>query len=285
MRTRSSTGSRGSGSRREDGGARSGSALALLFAGREPVAALARGGLEAGAGADWDAIELGGLRMTVEEPLRAWRVTMDGERPRLRPALRGARAARRDRRRRAGRAGRRHGRLRAAVRRDRHGARPTGARTEVRCLGQRGHGWGEPDWSRIEPARTVARVAGRGLRPGAGERAPARQPTTPTSSCGRRCSTSEGTPARRGPAAVDDLRRRGPPAPRRPRAVARRTTSTRTAGRARSCAARRSTSASCGSTARSSAGGSTARAAWAATTCCAAPPTADQFSEPSRSQQ
>ena len=30
----------------EDGGARSGSALALLFAGREPVAAIARGGLE-----------------------------------------------------------------------------------------------------------------------------------------------------------------------------------------------------------------------------------------------
>jgi hypothetical protein len=32
-----------------------------------------------------------------------------------------------------------------------------GARVvEVRCLGQRGHGWGEPDWEQMKSARTVA---------------------------------------------------------------------------------------------------------------------------------
>jgi hypothetical protein len=33
----------------------------------------------------------------------------------------------------------------------------TGGRTrELRCLGQRGHTWGEPDWERITAARTIA---------------------------------------------------------------------------------------------------------------------------------
>jgi hypothetical protein len=38
------------------------------------------------------------------------------------------------------------------------GARPV----EVRCLGQRGHGWGEPDWDRIESARSVSAWPGAG---------------------------------------------------------------------------------------------------------------------------
>jgi hypothetical protein len=37
-----------------------------------------------------------------------------------------------------------------------HGtARAGGRRHEVRCLGQRGHTWGEPDWERIESTRTL----------------------------------------------------------------------------------------------------------------------------------
>jgi len=139
----------------EDGGARSGSALAVLFAGREPIAAIARGGIEVGAEADWTAIELGGLRMSVEAPLRGWQVAMEGEEhgfdlrfQALTPpagieasdplALAG------------GMAGYEQlcgveGTVRAGGREHR-----------VRCLGQRGHGWGEPDWSRIEVARTLA---------------------------------------------------------------------------------------------------------------------------------
>jgi hypothetical protein len=139
----------------EDGDARSGSALALLFEGREPVAAFARGGLEAEPGADWDAIELGGLRMTVEEPLRSWRVTMDGEQhgfdlrfQALTPPaeIDGGEAVVRA----GGMVG--YEQLCGVTGTVRAGGRAT----EVRCLGQRGHGWGEPDWSRIESARTVA---------------------------------------------------------------------------------------------------------------------------------
>jgi hypothetical protein len=139
----------------EDGEVRSGSALALLFAGRDPVAAIARGGLEAGADAGWDAIELGGLRMTVDEPLRVWRVAMDAERHGfdLRfealtpPAEIDADAA-------VVRAGGMAGYeqlcgVTGTMRAD-------GREREIRCLGQRGHGWGEPDWSRIESARTLA---------------------------------------------------------------------------------------------------------------------------------
>jgi len=139
----------------EDGAARSGSALAVLFSGREPVGAIARGGLPVPEGADWDAIELGGLRMTVGEPLHEWRVTMDGGPhgfdlrfqavtppagidPAEAVALAGGMAGYEQL---CGVTGtvRAHGRAR-----------------EVRCLGQRGHGWGEPDWTRIEAARTVA---------------------------------------------------------------------------------------------------------------------------------
>jgi hypothetical protein len=145
----------------EDGGARTASALALLFAGREPVAAIARGGLEPGGAASWDAIELGGLRMTVDEPLRAWRVVMDAEHhgfdlrfEALTPpaeidgdeavALAGGMAG--------------YEQLCGVSGTVREGGRER----EIRCLGQRGHGWGEPDWSRIESARTLAAWPGAG---------------------------------------------------------------------------------------------------------------------------
>ena len=138
-----------------DGGARAGSALALLFAGREPVAAVARGGLDVEPETGWSAIALGGLRMTVEDPLRAWRVTMDGEHhgfdlrfEALTPPaeIEGGEAVARA----GGMAG--YEQLCGVT----GTVRVEGRESEVRCLGQRGHGWGEPDWSRIEAARTVA---------------------------------------------------------------------------------------------------------------------------------
>ncbi len=139
----------------DDGAERAGSALAVLFAGREPVAAIARGGLAVEAGAGWDAIGLGGLRMTVEEPLRAWRVALDGDdhgfdlrflalTP---PAEIGAGEALAEA---GGMAG--YEQLCGVE----GTARAAGREHRIRCLGQRGHGWGEPDWSRIEAARTVA---------------------------------------------------------------------------------------------------------------------------------
>ena len=36
--------------------------------------------------------------------------------------------------------------------------------SRVDCLGQRGHSWGAPDWDRIELARTARRLARRGPR-------------------------------------------------------------------------------------------------------------------------
>jgi hypothetical protein len=137
----------------EDGEGIRGSALAVLFAGREPVAAIARGGMDVD-GAGWDSIAVGGLRMTVGEPLREWTVTMEGERHgldlRFRALSPPAETADGDAVARAGgMAGyeqlcRVTGTVRAG-----------GRSVEVRCLGQRGHGWGEPDWERIESARTI----------------------------------------------------------------------------------------------------------------------------------
>jgi len=54
------------------------SALAVVFAGREPVAAVARGDIESGE-VDWKAAEADGVRATIEEPLRRWSVGFDGD--------------------------------------------------------------------------------------------------------------------------------------------------------------------------------------------------------------
>jgi len=60
-------------------GARLGSALAVLFAGQAPVAALARGALPLADGASWAVLELDALRATVNVPLDRWTVAFDGE--------------------------------------------------------------------------------------------------------------------------------------------------------------------------------------------------------------
>ena len=137
-----------------DGDGVAGSALAVLFSGREPVAAVARGGLEARAGADWTSIALGGLETSVVEPLRRWTVALDGAEHgfELRfealgpPAELEADEA-------VARAGGMAGYEQVCTV---GGIVRTGGRVrELRCLGQRGHAWGEPDWSRLEAARTI----------------------------------------------------------------------------------------------------------------------------------
>jgi hypothetical protein len=132
-----------------------GSALAVLFSGRDPVAAVARGGLELPGGADWESLSLGGVSATVVEPLRGWTVSLAGEQHgfELSFAALGPPAAL-DAGSPVAQAGGMAGyeqvcSVRGTVR--------TGRRVaEVACLGQRGHLWGEPDWSRIEAARTIA---------------------------------------------------------------------------------------------------------------------------------
>jgi hypothetical protein len=136
-------------------GARQGSALAVLFAGREPVAVVAEGGLAVGDGASWDELGLAGLRATTEEPLDRWSLDLrgeDGQGFSLEfSALGDPVALSTDTP--AGRLGGMAGyeqpcRVRGTVR--------TGGRDRaIDALGQRGHTWGDPDWGRIELTRTV----------------------------------------------------------------------------------------------------------------------------------
>jgi hypothetical protein len=139
----------------DGGGGRAGSALAVLFSGREPVAALARGGLEVHAVAGWESIALGGLSAQVVEPLRRWTVALGGEEHGFELSFEAlgppaALAADDPVAVGGGMAGYEQV---CAVR----GVVRVGGRSlQVQCLGQRGHSWGEPDWSRIESARTLA---------------------------------------------------------------------------------------------------------------------------------
>jgi len=140
---------------RSTDGERRGSALALLFAGREPVAALARGGIAVVGDAGWEAIEVAGLRATVDAPLDRWSVRFDAEDGHGfalelsslgEPATLGADAP-------AGRLGGMTGydqpcRVRGTV-------RAGGRERAFDGLGQRGHAWGDAAWERIELARTV----------------------------------------------------------------------------------------------------------------------------------
>ena len=145
-----------------DGSGPQASALAVLFSGREPVAAIARGGLEIPEDAGWSAVSAGGLRMEVREPLQHWSVAMEGPEHGFElhfqalspPALIGADDA-------IARAGGMEGYEQLC---GVSGTVRTGGRTAtVRCLGQRGHAWGEPDWERIEAARTVCAWPGEGF--------------------------------------------------------------------------------------------------------------------------
>jgi hypothetical protein len=60
-------------------GGLTGSALAVLFREREPVAALARGGLELPEQPDWADLTVGGLTHAVVAPLERWRIAWAGE--------------------------------------------------------------------------------------------------------------------------------------------------------------------------------------------------------------
>jgi hypothetical protein len=117
------------------------------------VETIARGGLPVGEDADFDRLELDGVATTIEEPLLRWTLRIGGDElvfeaagppADIEPCEQVARTG--------GMAGyeqlcRVHGTVRGR---------------EVRCLGQRGHTWGEPDWDRIESTRSVAAWLGDG---------------------------------------------------------------------------------------------------------------------------
>jgi hypothetical protein len=116
------------------------SALGLVFSGGEVVEAVAEGEVSV-ADAAWEAIEVAGVGMEVDEPLAEWRMATPGgvdlrfsalSPPiELRPAggMEGYEQVCRVEGTAAGRA--------------------------IACLGQRGHGWGAARWEELELARTV----------------------------------------------------------------------------------------------------------------------------------
>ena len=129
-----------------------GSALAVLFAGREPVGVIAEGGLALDAEADWDELRLPGTVVRTLEPHARWQVVVDtpggagfdlefaavsppAELAEDHPAAR-----------QGGMAG--HERLCHVT--------GTAAGRPIDCLGQRGRSWGTADWSRIALTRSVS---------------------------------------------------------------------------------------------------------------------------------
>lgn len=136
-------------------GERTGSALAVLFAGAEPVAVHARGAVPLDAAAGLERLTLPGLEATVDEPLHRWTVRFDDGPHGFDLSFEASAApADLDASETAAQTGGMEGyeqlcRVHGTVRTD-------GTEHDVRCLGQRGHAWGEPDWERIESTRTLA---------------------------------------------------------------------------------------------------------------------------------
>jgi hypothetical protein len=131
--------------------------MALLFAGTEDAAPSTDGGGTSpdGVPSSWEAVRVAGLRTSVVEPLAAWTLGFerDGSGFDLRFEARSAPAVLEAETAVAVVGGMEGYEQLCAV----SGTVTTGGRTrEVRCLGQRGHIWGTPDWKRIELARTLS---------------------------------------------------------------------------------------------------------------------------------
>ncbi len=121
-----------------------GSALAVLFSGREPAGLVAEGGAALPVGAGWARLELPGLAAAVDVPLERWQVAMapgDGEGFELTFEAISAPAA--------FAAGGMEGYEQLCR------VSGTAAGRPVDCLGQRGHSWGAPDWSTIALTRSL----------------------------------------------------------------------------------------------------------------------------------
>jgi hypothetical protein len=132
------------------------SGFAVVYAGDElagastATAVVAEGPVEA-----WDDVSAAGVRSTVQTPLKVWTVTYDGDDAGFDLRFEAVSApAALDAETPVALVGGMTGyeQLCSVAGTVRVGARTIG----VRCLGQRGHLWGTPDWSRIELARTLS---------------------------------------------------------------------------------------------------------------------------------
>jgi hypothetical protein len=135
-------------------GANGASGVAVLFAGTEIAAAATDSGV-AVEGEGWEPVRVAGLRTSVQEPLRTWTVGYERDgtgfdlhfEARSAPAVL---AADSDLVRTGGMEG--YEQLCSVSGSVRH----DGREQQVRCLGQRGHIWGAPDWKRLGLARTLS---------------------------------------------------------------------------------------------------------------------------------
>jgi hypothetical protein len=129
--------------------------LAIVYAGSEPVAANSASAVAVDGTDAWENLSAAGVRCTVETPLEAWTVSYDGGRAAFdlrfeavsTPAALDADSP-------LARSGGIEGyeQLCAVTGTVRRGGRSQ----RVRCLGQRGHLWGAPDWKRVALARTLS---------------------------------------------------------------------------------------------------------------------------------
>lgn len=131
------------------------SGFAVVYAGSELAGASTEAQVALEVPDTWEPVSAAGVRCTVVRPLEAWTVRYDGADAAfdLRfEALSGPVAL--DPESAVARAGGMAGyeQLCGVTGEVRHGGRSH----QLRCLGQRGHGWGTPDWSRIELTRTLS---------------------------------------------------------------------------------------------------------------------------------
>ena len=120
-----------------------GSALGVLFAGREPVSLVAEGGFAIDADADWDDLNLPGLTVRTLEPQARWQVVLATE-PGFELEFEAA-SPPAEFEPLGGMEG--HERLCRV--------RGTAAGRPIDCLGQRGRSWGTADWGGIVLTRSL----------------------------------------------------------------------------------------------------------------------------------
>ncbi len=128
-----------------------GSALGVLFAGREPVSVVAKGGAEVSADATWDSLALPGLRVSILEPHARWAVSLEAD-PGFELEFEAISPPATALYELGGMEG--HEKLCRV--------RGTAAGRPIDCLGQRGRSWGTADWSRISLTRSLGAWLGEG---------------------------------------------------------------------------------------------------------------------------
>lgn len=130
------------------------SGLVVLFRGADVAAVAAEGGVEASDASSWASVQAAGIDFETLEPLRSWRLSFAGQDGALDLELEAAgEACALDERDPVARAGGMLGFEQPL--RVRGTAQLGGERSAIDGLGQRGRSWGDPDWSKIERARTV----------------------------------------------------------------------------------------------------------------------------------